>query len=351
MIKSIQTMRNNLFQIIMIITLLTSCQEEKVTVSKDSNYVERFNYSILDGDTINQEITIPGTVIPFESIELYPEIEGRLKKIYFNEGEQVQKGAPLFTIDSDILEAEKKQVEVNLEYELKNQARKKKLYESQAGTFEAYEEAQSNVNALNAQLELLNVRINKATVKAPFSGKIGIRNVSEGAYVSTTTMVATLSQINPVKIDFSVPQRYASKVKIGQSVEIDIARTDTILSATIYATEPVINESTRLLHIRAQRNAHPKLSSGSFVEVNYNLGEIYQALMVPTAAIVPVLNGQQIWIMKDGKAHAVSIETGVRTDAKVQVISSDLHIGDTVITSGLLGLREGLQVTGKLESL
>jgi membrane fusion protein (multidrug efflux system) len=351
MTKSIQMMRSKLLHFALTIILFTSCQEETAGISTDTNYIERINYSVLRGETINQEITIPGTVLPSENVELYPEMEGRLKNVFFKEGEFVKKGEPLFSIDSEILEAEKKQVEVNLEFALKDQARKKKLYESQAGTFEAYEEAQSKVKTLNAQLNLLNVQINKATINAPFSGEIGIRNVSEGAFVSTSTLIASISQIDPLKIDFSVPQRYANKVQIGQTVEINISNTDTTLIAIIYATEPVINERTRLLNIRARCNAHPSLSPGSFVKVNYNLGQIPQALTVPSAAIVPVLNGQQIWIMKNGKAHAVPIEIGVRSDSKVQVLSRDLNIGDTVITSGLLGLREGLEVTGKLESL
>lgn len=335
----------------LLILLLYACSEEGENqfLNGNTQHTTRIEYHVIEAENIPRLITVPGTILPFEQVDLHSEVSGILEKIHFREGQKVNKGQLLAKIDSDVLLAERNQLFVDLDLAKKDEERKRKLHEIDAVNLEELEQAEARRASLDAQVQLLDVQIDKTAIRAPFSGQIGLRQVSEGAYVTPSTQIARLAQNDKVKIDFAVAQRYARNVALDQRVKIFSTGDTTKYTATVYAFEPSVEAGTRMLRVRAVMDANQYVFPGSFVKVEYDLGEVKNGMMVPTSALTPVLNGQQIWIMKNGRAKPVLIEPGIRTANRVQV-TGDIRVGDTVITTGLLAMREGMNVEGKLSS-
>jgi membrane fusion protein (multidrug efflux system) len=331
---------------LLLLLLSASCQEEVKQSNSNGQRQLQVDIAVLKGEKIENVIVLPASVLPFEEVVLYAEIPGRIQEIFFQEGDFVKQGSPLVKIDSDILKAKKAQVESNLNFALKEEARSKSLYEVEAGSLETYELAQSKVAALEAEIKAIGVEIEKTIIRAPFSGNIGLRQISPGAYISTSDPIARIAQQDPLKIEFTVSQRYANKVSAGQIIEVKDKNERTVGQAEVYASDPTIESATRSLKVRAKIEKNDALFPGGFVQVAYNLGTMENSFMIPSSAVSPVLSGQQIWIIKNGKASPRIVELGIRTSEKVQIIG-DIQAGDTVITSGLLSMREGLSLSGK----
>lgn len=324
--------------------ILTSCGgNEEAPQKKPASPVD---FIVVSYEEVDNIITVPGTVLPFEMVELYSEINGRVKKITFKEGQFVTKGTALVVIDTDILQAQRKQLSVSLDLAQKDEKRKKALLDSKATSMEEYEKAQSNLANIEAQIALLDVQISKGTIRAPFSGRIGLRNISEGAYINPTTLITTIAQNDMVKIEFSVAERYANRVKTGQQFSISNDDDSLNVNAEVYAFAPTINNETRMLTIRGTAGKSDELYPGSFVNVSYNLGVDKKAIRIPNSSIVPVMKGQQVWVIKKGLATAVPIETGQKSSDKTQVFG-EISVGDTIITTGLLGMKAGAPVVTK----
>ncbi|MEX1190536.1 MAG: efflux RND transporter periplasmic adaptor subunit [Brumimicrobium sp.] len=343
------------YQIIILLAgvLIASCEEETTAVDENQgeiNFTE-VDYYVTKGESIDQIISIPGKTMPYEQINVYSEINGRVKQINFEEGEVVKKGAVLVKIDTDILQAQKKQRQVELDLALKDRDRKKQLYENEAGTLEAFEQAQSSAANLEAQIDLLNVQIDKGIIRAPFNGKVGLRSISEGAFVTTSDLITKLAQIDKLKISFSVAQRYTSLVKVGQKIKIS-PPSDSIdinpLSAEVYAFEPTIDKNTQMLNVRAKLEKNKAFIPGGYVKVEYNLGASPNSILVPTGAIAPVVDGQIVWKFENNKAKRVKVNVGTRTNDQIQLFG-DISAGDTVVVSGLLGMQEGKNIKPKKE--
>lgn len=331
---------------LLLLLLSTSCQEEEKQTNSNGQRQLQVDITVLKGEKIENSIVLPATVLPFEEVVLYAEIPGRIQEIYFQEGDFVKKGNPLIKIDSDILKAKKAQIESDLKFALKEEARSKSLYEAEAGSLEAYELAQSKVAALEAEITAIGVEIDKTIIRAPFSGNIGLRQISPGAFISTSDPIARIAQQDPLKIEFSVSQRYANQVAVGQVIEVKDKNEHTVGKAEVYAFDPTIESATRSLKVRAKIEKNDALFPGGFVQVAYNLGTTDDSFMIPSSAVSPVLSGQQIWVLKNGKASPRIVELGIRTSDKVQIIG-DIQAGDTVVTTGLLSMREGLPLSGK----
>ena len=173
---------------------------------------------------------------------------------------------------------------------------------------------------------------------------IGLRNVSEGAYASPSVVVAKLTKISPLKIDFFVPERYANQIKPGTRLSFTIEGRQERFEAAVYATESKVDITTRTLAVRAKYpNTRGKLLPGRFATVQIRMHEIPDAIAIPTEALVPEMGVDKVFLYKGGKAHAAEVKTGLRTDSSIQIIDG-LNVGDTLITSGTLQLREGLPV-------
>ena len=219
------------------------------------------------------------------------------------------------------------------------------LLKRDAVSKEAYEQVKTDLATLNADIEIIKTNIELTELRAPFDGIIGLRQVSVGTYASPTTVVAKLTKIAPLKVEFSVPERYAKQIKKGTNLNFSVEGTLDAFGAQVYAVESAIDPNLHQFTARAlYPNVHHTLLPGRYASVLLKKEEIPNAIAIPTEAIVPEMGKDKVYLYKSGKAEPVDIITGIRTASEVQAIRG-LHIGDTIITSGTLQLRTGLAVT------
>lgn len=292
-------------------------------------------------------IEIPGSILPNEVVELYAESAGRIQSIRFKEGQVVGKGTILVQIDSDVLNAQINKLKVDLDLAEKDENRKKALVQAKGISQEEYEKAASALDNIKAQIAMIRVQIEKNTIRAPFSGRIGLRKVSEGAYITPSTLITTIIQENPIKIEFAIPEKYATHVAIGQTINYHETSRDEMYQAKVYAYEPMINAETRMLTLRAEAPNKGKLIPGSLVAIKYDMGIEENAFMIPAESIIPVLNGQKIYVVRNGKVAEVPVQIGIRTAEQVQITGA-IKTGDLVLTSGLLAVRPDMPVKTNL---
>jgi membrane fusion protein (multidrug efflux system) len=293
---------------------------------------------------LTSSIRATGTILATEEVDLRSEIAGKIDRIVFKEGSRVRKGDLLLKINGDELQAQVQKLDSQVKLAEEKERRRRMLFEKQNISSEDYEIALNELNSIKSELAYNRARFEKTDLRAPFSGVIGLRYVSEGSYVSSTTRIASLQDLEKVKIDFAVPERYAQVVKIGQAVHFTRAGSDQMYSGQIFAIEPKIDPQTRTLQVRAMAsNAGGRLLPGGFAEVTLELERFDAALLVPTQALIPELNGQKLFLAKSGKATSVAVRIGVRTDTRVQILDG-VQPGDTVITTGMLQLAPGLPV-------
>lgn len=289
-------------------------------------------------------LTLTGTIDADEKIEIRSEVSGIVEKIYFKEGTKVGQGQTLLKINDIELQAQLKAAETRRQLTSENERRARLLLEKGAISQEEYDIASADFKTAQAQIQLIKAQISKTSVRAPFSGTIGLRNISQGAYISPDILITSLVKSNQVKITFSIPEKYASKVKQNSKVYFTVANSSEKFSATIYAIQPEIEINTRTLSVRAKAdNSSGNLIPGTFANIAFDLNEVDDAMMVPTEAIVPVQDGKKVFVYKNGKAKEVMVETGSRSQSDVIVLSG-LNPSDTVITTGVLTLKEGSDV-------
>lgn len=299
---------------------------------------------VVRAEKLDNKIFATGTILSSEIVDLKPEVAGKIVQMNIQEGKPVSKGQLLIKLNDADLQAQLKKFYAQLKLAEQSEERLKKLLEIKGISQDEYDAVANQINNIKADIEFTQAQIAKTELRAPLSGVMGLRNVSLGSYVNATTSIATIQQLNPVKIDFTIPERYANTVRIGDGITFSIEGTPEKYLGKVYATENQIDPITRTLKLRATApNPGNKLRAGAFVKVDFSLKEIENALMVPTESIIPILKGQQVLVSRDGKATPIRIEVGVRTDTKVQA-TVGLMVGDTVITSGLMGLKPDTKV-------
>ena len=299
---------------------------------------------ILSQQGLTDGIFVSGSLVPDEEVNLSFESSGKITDIFFKEGTHVEKGELLAKINDAPLQADlrKKQAQVKLMQD--RLFRAKALLEKEAVSKEAFQEAEANLAALEAEIEGVEAQIEQTELRAPFSGIIGLRQVSVGAYATTTTEVATLTKTAPLKVEFNVPERYAGMLPEGTELTFTAEGDLTTRNAKVYASDSRVDPETRTFAIRAiYPNADGKLIPGRYVNVNLVTQRFDNTLAVPSEAIVSEMGIDKVFVCKNGKAQPVEIAKGLRTDAMVQVLRG-LVPGDTVITSGTMQLRSGQNV-------
>lgn len=297
---------------------------------------------LVDGYVVKSE-SLPNTIITTGSLqsneftEIRPEMSGRITHIYFKEGAYAKKGDLLVKLFDGDLEAQMEQLKIQLALADTTLERQQKLLEINGISRQTVDVSQNQVASYKAQIDYYEAEISKTEIRAPFSGRLGLRQVSEGAIVSPTTLVTKIYQNNPLKLEFSVPERYSDQTKIGDHVSFTTsAHIRDTFSGTVYAINPGIDPDSRTLTMRAHvKNDKDLLTPGAFASVRIDLKEIDNALMVPTQSLIPTTKDDQLVISKDGKAQFVSVKTGMRTKDKVQILSG-IQAGDTVLTTGIL---------------
>jgi membrane fusion protein (multidrug efflux system) len=291
---------------------------------------------LIAGNTdFSSDIEVNGTVLSEEMISLYPEVSGRLTYLNIPDGAKVQAGTILARINDADLQAQMQQQQVQLDLAEKTEQRLNQLLAVNGVDQATYDAALSQVNLYNANINVLKAQIDKTVIRAPFAGSLGLRLVSEGAYVSPSTLIGTLQKTDKVKIDFSVPESYEKLVKPGNIVEIKAGNSNEKLSATISAIEPQISTATRNIRVRARLNKG-MLNPGAFVKVLLN--EKITGIVVPTNAIIPDAMSNQLVLVKGGKAVFQNVETGIRNKDVVE-IKSGVQPGDSIVVSGVLYVR------------
>lgn len=294
----------------------------------------------------NLEIT--GSIEANEAVTLRSEVAGLVTAINFKEGSNVSKGTVLVKINDRDIQAQLKEAITRQNLSASNENRAKQLLEKGAISQEEYDTAQAELQTLKSQVQLIRAQLAKTTIIAPFSGKIGLRNISVGEYLTPSTVIANLLSTNPVKIGFSIPEKYVSQLKTNSSISFNIDGNNKTYTGKVFAIEPGINEQTRTLQIKALApNANNELLPGSFAKIKLSLSVIKDAMLIPTEAVIPVLKGKVVYVTKNGKAQQVPIETGTRTADKILVLSG-LNVGDTVLTTGAMALKPDAAVKVKI---
>ncbi len=289
-------------------------------------------------------ITSTGSLLPDEEVELSFETSGKIVAIHFSEGKRVSKGQLLAKINDRPLQAQLLKLQAQKKLTQEKEFRQRQLLDRDAISRESYDQVATELQAIEADILLIEARIAETELRAPFNGVVGLRKVSEGAYATPQTKIVQLVKISPLKIEFSVSEKYAGQITVGYPISFTVDGISQTFSASVYAIEPKVNVDTRMIAVRAMYpNRNEELKPGRFVSIIAQLSEIPEAISIPTEAVIPEMDGERVFVYKNGKAEQRRISLGLRTESHVQV-REGLQFGDTLLTSAILQLREGLPV-------
>ncbi|MCX7797636.1 MAG: efflux RND transporter periplasmic adaptor subunit [Melioribacter sp.] len=293
---------------------------------------------------LQNKIFSNGTLMSNEEVELRTEISGKITQILFEEGKHVKKGELLVKINDAELQATLKKNKSRETLARDKEYRYRQLLEKNLTSQQEYDVALEELNSVLADIEYTQAQIQKTEVRAPFDGIVGLRSVSVGSYVSPQTKIATLQNINPIKVDFSVPQKYFGLIKPGRTIYVKISSTGKIYTGKVYAVEPKIDQNTRSVQARALiPNEKGELTPGAYAEVEIVLEEFKNAILVPSEAIIPDVEGEKVFLYRRGRVIPQLVTTGIRTEKEVQILKG-VSFGDTLITSGIIQLRPNIPV-------
>ncbi|MDL2297053.1 efflux RND transporter periplasmic adaptor subunit [Bacteroidales bacterium OttesenSCG-928-B11] len=325
--------------------LFVKDKDEAPVMASPQQQTLSVNAQVINYSTLTDIFRTKGLLIPDEDVELTFETSGKIVKIYFNEGAEVTKGELLAKVNDETLQAELTKLEAQLPLAEEKVYRQKALFEKDAVSQESYEMVATELEKLKADIDLIKARINQTELRAPFDGVVGLRQVSEGAYASPTTVVTNLTKIKPLKLEFSVNEKQASDIRPGKMLNFTIENDLSVYQARVYAVESKLDEKTLSLKARAlYDNPGGKLQPGRSATIEITMDEIHNTLVIPAAATLAEMGQSIAYIYKDGKARQVKVKRGARTSADVQIVEG-LHVGDTVLVTGVMQLRDGMPVT------
>ncbi len=329
------------------LTLVASCKskdEKKIAPpgpggSGRAPQALRVEAVVVKASSVSEKLEVPGTLMPYESTELRPEVSGRITQINIREGQYVGKGALLVKLYDGDLQAQLQKLKVQLDIYEKSAQRLEALLKIDGISKQEYDLSVLQVSNVKADMELIRTSIAKTEIRAPFSGRLGLRSVSMGAYVTPSTLITTIRQEDQLKLEFTVPEKYSSKIVTGKTVGFTIEGVNKNILARVLATEEAVMEDTRSLRVRAVvLGKDPKLIPGAFAKVALDFGQDNNALMVPSQAVIPQARFKKVIVYRDGTAAFETVTTGIRDSTNVQ-ITSGLNVGDTVIITGLLAIK------------
>jgi membrane fusion protein (multidrug efflux system) len=304
----------------------------------------RVSAYVVNPQPLAEIVTSTGTLLAEEGVELQAETNGKVIGIYFTEGARVRKGNLLVKLNDADLVATHARAKYRKQLAVLRERRLSQLVKQGVARQDEYDAALNELNVQDAEIDLSQALIAKTEIRAPFDGVVGLRYVSEGSYVSAATRIATLQRLERLKVDFSVPEKYASRLTLGSPIQFIVAGGDRTFGGEVYAIDPRIDAATRTVLIRAMcPNPQGRLLPGAFANVEITLAQLKNALLVPAVAVVPGLNEKNVFVIKDGKAERRAVETGTRSEGTVHILSG-VAPGDTVITSGLQQMRPGQAV-------
>lgn len=318
--------------------------EKKLPAETKSSSKLRVSTMIVKNSEIDNNLRVTGSLVANESVTLSTEVSGVVKQIYFKEGQRVKQGQLLVQLNDDELTAEIEKLNFTQKLNEDIEYRQQQLLEKEAISKEEYETSLTTLNTSIAEINVKKVQIQKHKIMAPFDGVIGLRSVSKGSYLTPSDPIATLYSINPIKVDFSVPGKYTADVNVDDAISFSVEGYNHDFHGKIYAIEPQIDPQTRSIKIRAIcDNKENKLLPGQFAKIALTLASYNNALMIPTEAVIPEMDGKKVFVLENGLVANRIIETGIRTSTQIQVIDG-LSQGDTVVTTGLLQISPGMDV-------
>lgn len=297
------------------------------------------NVMIVKDTSFSNAINITGTIDANEQVDLRSETAGNITGIFFKEGTHVSKGQLLVKVYNQDQYASLKSVQVQIKLAELIEYRNRILLQKEAVSKEEYDTSLSSLNVFKSQADLIRAQIARTEVRAPFSGVIGLRNISPGGYLSPTSSIATLVNMDPAKITFAVPERYLSLIKTGSKINFNLESSRENFTGTVYAIEPNLNLTSRSITIRA-KSPNPKslLRAGSFAKINLTLEQVPKTIMVPTECVIPDIKTSKVFVVENGVAASREVKTDVRTATKIQIVDG-LQPGDSLIVSGIIQLR------------
>ena len=324
-----------------LVLLMAACKGKKdkeAATTKPAGAPALVDVMIAATEQISTTIEANGSVVAFEYLELRPEVAGRLTYLQVPEGNVVAQGTVIARVNDADLQAQMNKTRVLLDLAQKTEVRLAKLIAVGGINQADYDAIVSQVNGYKADLAYTQSLIDKTVVKAPFSGLVGLRMVSPGAYVTPITLIATLQQVDKIKVDFTLPEQYSKLIRKGADVDVqtDLGKAERH-KATIIATEPQISSVSRNLKVRSVLQG-VKANPGSFVKVYLTRRQDHSSIMVPTNCIIPDDKNKQVVVVKGGKANFVNVKTGIRNEDMVEIISG-INPGDSVVVTGVLFAR------------
>ena len=332
--------------LLILLTLFSSCSSKKEGKKQppggggnNRNAPVNVEGYIIKASTISNAIEVPGNILPFESTELHPEVAGRVVSLNINEGQNVQKGMLLVKLFDGDLQAQLKKLQVQLGISQKTFQRQGELVKISGISQQEYDLSSLDVSNIRADIDVIRTGIAKTEIRAPFNGRLGLRNISVGAYVTTATVVAMIQQVNQLKLQFTVPEKYTRNISQIKDITFTTEGYSHKFAAKILATEATVTENNRSLAIKAViTSKDAKLFPGAFAKVLFDFGKDDSALMVPSQAIIPGVRNKQVILYHQGKPKFVVVGTGVRDSSQVQ-ITNGVAAGDTVLITGLLAIK------------
>jgi len=332
------------YSLLLFFPVLFACKSENKQqnvappASKASFNVTSVEGFVVKPTKLSEAVTASGTVIPAEETELHPEATGRVVSLNLPEGRNVRKGELLLKVFDQDLRTQLQKLETQLKQAEITEQRLGDLLKVKGVSQQEYDLAALQVQTLKSEMELVRINIGKTELRAPYDGVIGLRKISPGAYVTPATAITTIRASGALKLDFSIPEKYSTLLRVGQNVTFTVGGSPTTFTATVQATEQSISADTRNLHVRALVRDGRGLLPGSFAEVNLSLGDKMQALMIPNQSVIPQARNKQVIVSKNGKASFSIVKTGVRQASMIE-ITEGLQAGDTIAVTGMLFLR------------
>lgn len=302
---------------------------------------------VVKTEQVSNSLTVPGTLQASESVELRSEIQGRITDIFFKEGTSVSKGQLLVKLYDADLKAEWKSLTSQKELAVKNENRLKKMLDINGISQQDYDAAVLKVAELDAAIELVQAKITRTEIRAPFAGTVGLRRISEGAVVSPADVLAVLVKNNPLNLDFTLQERYAYALNGKEKITFSVQGVEGTFPAKIVARESVLDNNSRSLKVRAHfDNAKGNLLAGAFATVAITFEDIPEAVLIPNQAVIPEARGKKVIVSRNGVAEFAQVITGTR-DADRVMIESGIKPGDTIAITGLLRIRPGTEIRFK----
>lgn len=320
--------------------------QEQLLSTQRARGVQSLNASgyVLVPTRMHEMIYSTASLLPDEEVDLAFETSGKVIGIYFEEGKKVKKGELLAKINDKPLQAQLLKLQAQKKLVEEREFRQRQLLDRDAISRESYDQVATELQSVEADIMLLEARIAETELRAPFDGIVGLRLISEGAYASTQTRIVRLVKISPLKIEFSVPERYSGEITAGFPIQFSVDGYDDTFYADVYAIEPKVDINTRTISVRAlYANRNEELKPGRFASVRAQLSQIDSAISIPSEALIPEMSGEKVFIFKNGQAIERKVSTGLRTESHIQ-ITKGLEFGDTLLTTAILQLREGLAV-------